>query len=75
MLPAGVDGLYTSCLCISGTHRAQASYRIGGECLATWQAAGTAAALAALSKVTPRALDVRKVQKALEKQGAALFDN
>ncbi|MDE6997680.1 MAG: FAD-dependent oxidoreductase, partial [Oscillospiraceae bacterium] len=75
MLPAGVDGLLTSGRCISGTHRAHASYRIGGVCLATGQAAGTAAALAALSKVTPRALDVRKVQKALEKQGAALFDN
>lgn len=75
MLPAGVDGLLTSGRCISGTHRAHASYRIGGVCLATGQAAGGGAALAALSKVTPRALDVRKVQKALEKQGAALFDN
>lgn len=75
MLPVGVDGLLTSGRCISGTHRAHASYRIGGVCLATGQAAGTAAALASLSNVTPRALDVRKIQAALEKQGAALFDN
>ena len=74
MLPVGLEGLITSGRCISGTHRAHASYRIGGVCLATGQAAGTAAALAALERVTPRQLDVRKIQEALEKQGAVLFD-
>lgn len=74
MLPVGLEGLLTSGRCISGTHRAHASYRIGGVCLATGQAAGTAAALAALERVTPRQLDVKKIQEALEKQGAVLFD-
>ena len=74
MLPAGLEGLLTCGRCISGTHRAHASYRIGGVCLATGQAAGTAAALAALSHAAPRALDVRTVQEALAKQGAVLFD-
>ena len=75
MLPAGLEGLITSGRCISGTHRAHASYRIGGVCLATGQAAGTAAALASREKVTPRALDVKKVQDALMNQGAVLFDD
>ncbi len=74
MLPKGLDNLLTSGRCISGTHRAHASYRIGGVCLATGQAAGTAAALAALGHVKPRDLDVRNIQDALIKSGADLFD-
>lgn len=74
LLPKGVEGLLTAGRCISGTHRAHASYRVGGVCLAVGQAAGTAAALAALEKVTPRQLDVKKVQEALARQGAELFD-
>lgn len=74
MLPAGLENLITSGRCISGTHRAHASYRIGGVCLATGQAAGTAAALAALSHMAPRMLHVKLLQEALAKQGAVLFD-
>ena len=44
------------------------------ECLATGQAAGVAAALAALGHVAPRELEVKKVQDALARQGAVLFD-
>ena len=73
LLPAGLEGILTAGRCISGTHRAHASYRIGGICLATGQAAGTAAALAALAGVSPRDLDVRLLQKALAEQGAELF--
>lgn len=64
-VPKGVDGLMTAGRCISGTHRAHASYRVGGICLATGQAAGAAAALAALSGTAPRSLDPRRVQRAL----------
>lgn len=74
LLPRGLDNLLTAGRCISGTHRAHASYRIGGVCLATGQAAGVAAALAALGRVAPRALEVKQVQDALTKQGAVLFD-
>ena len=74
MLPIGLDGIITAGRCISGTHRAHASYRIGGVCLATGQAAGTAAALSALGKVKPRDLDVKALQDALVNQGVALFD-
>ena len=74
LLPRGLDNLLTAGRCISGTHRAHASYRIGGVCLATGQAAGVAAALAALGHVAPRELEVKKVQDALDRQGAVLFD-
>ena len=74
MLPKGLDNLLISGRCISGTHRAHASYRIGAICLATGQAAGTAAALAARQRVPPRDLDVREIQDALAKHGAQLFD-
>ncbi len=65
LLPAGLEGILTAGRCISGTHRAHASYRVGGICLATGQAAGAAAALAALSGTAPRSLDPRRVQRAL----------
>lgn len=74
LLPRGVDNLLLSGRCISGTHRAHASYRVGGVCFATGQAAGVAAALASRRKVSPRGLDVRLVQDALIRQGAVMFD-
>ncbi len=73
LLPRGVEGLLLSGRNISGTHRAHASYRVMGVALATGQAAGTAAALAALEGVLPRALDYHKVQDALAAYGANLF--
>lgn len=73
LLPKKIEGLLLSGRNISGTHRAHASYRVMGVALATGQAAGTAAALSALSQVTPRELDPRKVQEALTAYGAQLF--
>ncbi len=74
LLPKGVEGMLTCGRCISGTHRAHASYRVMGICLATGQAAGVAAALAAQRGVTPRALPAEAVQKALTESGVKLFD-
>ena len=73
-LPKGLEHILTCGRCISGTHRAHASYRVMGVCLATGQAAGTAAALSALNGIAPRALDPELLQKALQSQGAVLFD-
>ena len=73
-LPVGLENLLTCGRCISGTHRAHASYRVMGVCLATGQAAGIAAALAARENVSPRALDVKHIQDALTKCGASLWD-
>lgn len=74
LLPKGIDCLLTAGRCISGTHRAHASYRVMSICMAIGQAAGTAAALAAKSHITPRQLPVNQLQKALTDQGVKLFD-
>ncbi len=74
LLPRGVENLLTCGRCISGTHRAHASYRVMGICFATGQAAGTAAALSALRGISPRQLPASALQDALERQGAVLFD-
>ena len=73
LVPLEIDGLLLSGRNISGTHRAHASYRVMGVAMATGQAAGTAAALSALSGCMPRQLDYRKVQEALMDYGAQLF--
>ncbi|MBR4082599.1 MAG: FAD-dependent oxidoreductase [Clostridia bacterium] len=73
LLPREVEGLLLSGRNISGTHRAHASYRVMGVALATGQAAGTAAALAAKHGVTPRELDYHLVQAALKDYGVQLF--
>lgn len=75
LLPAGLENILTCGRCISGTHRAHASYRVMGICLATGQAAGIAAALSAKEGVSPRGLDVKTLQSALTETGAILFDN
>ena len=70
--PKGVENLYTAGRCISGTHRAHASYRVMSICMAMGEAVGTAAALCAAEGVTPRELDVKKLQKSLTDKGIEL---
>lgn len=73
-LPRGIEGMLTCGRCISGTHRAHASYRVMAVCLATGEAAGYAAALSVKAGITPRGLDVRELQKALIEKGVDLFN-
>lgn len=54
LLPRGLEGIMTAGRCISGTHRAHASYRVMAICLATGEAAGMVAAKAAKTGKTPR---------------------
>jgi glycine/D-amino acid oxidase-like deaminating enzyme len=72
LLPQGVDGLLVAGRCLSGTHEAHSSYRVMPIVMATGQAAGVCAALAAKRKVSPRAVPVHQVQAALLRQGADL---
>ena len=60
--------------CISGTHRAHASYRVMSICMAMGEAVGIAAAMSASQNCTPRALDVGELQRRLESLGVELFD-
>ncbi len=75
LLPEKVEGLLLTGRCISGTHRAHASYRIMTICFALGEAAGIAAALSARHQLSPRALGYRPVQQQLCKNGAVLFDS
>ncbi len=70
LIPKKVDNLLIAGRCISSTHEAQAAIRVIPIVVAIGQAAGTAAALSAKLKVTPRELDVSKLQETLRNQGA-----
>lgn len=72
LLPRNVDRLLVAGRCISAGRKALASARITGTCMAMGQAAGTAAALAALSNRRPRDLDTLQLRAALAGQGAIL---
>lgn len=72
LLPLDVEGLAVGGRCISGTHEAQSSYRAMPICMATGQAAGVCAAIAARTGVTPRGVNVTVVQEELVRQGADL---
>ena len=73
LVPLKIDGLITAGRCISGTHKAHASYRVMTICMAMGQAAGTAAAICAAEGTLPRNLDVKKLQDSLKAQGVDLF--
>lgn len=73
LLPKGIEGLLVAGRCISGTHRAHASYRVMSICMAMGEAAGTAAALAAKEGKTPRQLPIKDLQDALTAKGVELF--
>lgn len=74
LVAKSVKGLMMAGRCISGSHRAHASYRVMAICMATGQAAGTAAALCAKEKKLPHQLRYMQVQKALIAQGSKLFN-
>jgi hypothetical protein len=72
LLPRDVDDLLTAGRCISGTHEAHSSYRVTPTAMATGQAAGVCAALAATAGRAPRQVGIDAVQAELIRQGADL---
>ncbi len=70
LVPTGVDQLLVAGRCISASHVALGSVRVTVICMATGQAAGTAAALGALSETRPRDLDPQRLRTVLSEQGA-----
>ncbi len=65
LIPQKVDNLFVSGRCISVTHMALGSTRGMPVCMATGEAAGTAAALCSIGSVDGRTLDIKKLQGAL----------
>jgi hypothetical protein len=72
LMPQDAEGLIVAGRCISGTHEAHSSYRVMPIVMATGQAAGVTAALAARKGLRPRQIEARHVQSELVRQGASL---
>ncbi|MFL6566232.1 MAG: FAD-dependent oxidoreductase [Burkholderiales bacterium] len=72
LLPKNTDRVIVAGRCISGSHEAHSSYRVMPIVMATGQAAGICAALAAHAGSRPRDVPVRAVQRELLRQGASL---
>jgi hypothetical protein len=72
LLPQRTQALLVAGRCISGTHEAHSSYRVMPIVMATGQAAGVCAALAATRGTLPRELPVHDVQAELLRQGASI---
>jgi len=75
LLPQRTDRLIVAGRCISGTHEAHSSYRVMPIVMATGQAGGVCAALAAREGKSPRKIPVGQVQQELKRQGASLRTN
>jgi len=72
LLPRDVQRVLVAGRCISGTHEAHSSCRVMPVSMATGQAAGVCAALAARSGRRPREVPAVEVQRELSSQGADL---
>jgi len=72
IVPQKIDNLFVVGRCASMSHEGQSSARVSGPCFIMGQAAGTAADLALATKVSPRAVDVRTLQRRLAADGATL---
>lgn len=73
LLPNVNKNLLTAGRCISGTHRAHASYRVMNICLNIGQAAGIAAGLSITKGITPDLLLANEIQKVLTNKGIDLY--
>lgn len=72
LLPKDCEGLLVAGRCISVTHNADNFTRNMPECIATGQAAGTAAAIASREEIAPDKINVNMIQKSLLEQGVRL---
>lgn len=72
LVPRNIDNLLLSGRCISSDRETNGSLRIMPTCMATGQAAGTAAALAVKEKKKPRELNGKTLRETLISQGADL---
>lgn len=72
LLPAGVSNLLAAGRCISVDHRVHHATKEIPPCIATGQAAGTAAAMAAQANVAAADVGVAALQSKLREQGAIL---
>lgn len=72
LIPEGSDHLLAAGRCISGDREASSAYRVQATCMATGQAAGAAAAIAAGSNLSVRQVSVGELQDMLRRHKAIL---
>lgn len=72
LVPKNCSNLLVAGRCVSAESEAAGAIRVMPPCMGMGQAAGTAAALACLSNIDVRLLDVQKLRVELEKNGALL---
>jgi hypothetical protein len=72
LLPKGLTNLLTAGRCISVEHRVHHATKEIPACMATGEAAGTAAAMAVQAGVGVKEIDVQQLQARLRRQGAIL---
>jgi hypothetical protein len=72
LLSRSIENLLVAGRCLSVDHRVHHATKEIPPCMATGQAAGTAAALAARDNVSARQVDVVALQARLREQGAIL---
>ncbi|WP_246120503.1 FAD-dependent oxidoreductase [Cohnella terricola] len=72
LVPKTTHNLLAAGRCISTTHEALATTRLTPSCMATGQAAGTAAALSVLTNVAPGEVDIPQLREALRQGKACL---
>lgn len=72
LVSRNIRNLLAAGRCISTTHEAHATTRLTPSCMATGEAAGTAAALAVKLKLDPEKLPVPLLQAELRRNGAAI---
>jgi len=70
LIPENVPNLLVAGRCISSDRETLAAVRIEPVCMATGQAAGTAASLAVRGKTTPEKVSMEELKKVLRENGA-----
>lgn len=70
LIPKGSSNLIVAGRCVSSDRLANSGLRVQASCMAMGQAAGAAAAMAAMRGVTPLELPLREIHKLLRKHGA-----
>jgi hypothetical protein len=73
LVPGGVENLLVAGRCVSGDKMSHTALRSMMCCTVTGQGAGVAAAVSVKDQVECGAVDIKRVQRALERQGARIF--
>ncbi len=72
LVPRELDNVLIAGRCLSSTRGAHSTARVMGTCMATGQAAGTAAAMCVPDNLKTREIRIRELRARLKEQGAVL---